>query len=268
MPAYGLLAGTAAVKPASKLPGQVTHRRRRRKRGLNGPSCGVPTGRQTNQPSLRSPKPYNEHATDRGYNAIAFTNAANVWVNQVTVANADTAISLRWVDHATLLGEAACQLASRAKAPVPIPTLYPCQGARATVPVLCIVRCSLRLMPSSRALARAHACSARPPHPPKHTHPSPLCRRHGRQHSAPCRLRRCHPAAPGPPGDFNRHVACCAGAAVSAFLRLCCWPLVPTVLLWQDAHRCLCLPVARHAEVLWRCWLAGAACPCFASLHF
>ena len=56
---------------------------------------------------LRSPKPYGEHSTDRGYNGIAFTNAANVWVNQVTVANADTAISLRWVDHATLLGEAA-----------------------------------------------------------------------------------------------------------------------------------------------------------------
>ncbi|PRW20375.1 40S ribosomal S7 isoform A [Chlorella sorokiniana] len=50
-----------------------------------------------------NPKPYGEHGTDRGYNGIAFTNAANVWVNQVTVANADTAISLRWVDHATLL---------------------------------------------------------------------------------------------------------------------------------------------------------------------
>lgn len=47
---------------------------------------------------------YGDHATDRGYNAIAFTNAANVWVNQVTIANADTAISMRWVDHATLLG--------------------------------------------------------------------------------------------------------------------------------------------------------------------
>lgn len=47
--------------------------------------------------------PYASHGIDRGYNGIGFSSAANVWVNQVAVENADTAVALQFVDHATVM---------------------------------------------------------------------------------------------------------------------------------------------------------------------
>ncbi|KAL4458163.1 hypothetical protein ABPG75_013028 [Micractinium tetrahymenae] len=45
---------------------------------------------------------YGPHASDRGYNAIYLRSAANMWINQVTVLDADSALVLDQVDHATL----------------------------------------------------------------------------------------------------------------------------------------------------------------------
>lgn len=45
---------------------------------------------------------YGAHGSDRGYNAIYLRSAANMWINQVTVLNADNGLALDQVDHATL----------------------------------------------------------------------------------------------------------------------------------------------------------------------
>ncbi|PSC74526.1 band 7 [Micractinium conductrix] len=51
----------------------------------------------------RTPDRYAGHATDRGYNALGFAHAANVWVSQVSILNAENALFMQWVDHASVL---------------------------------------------------------------------------------------------------------------------------------------------------------------------
>ncbi|KAL4431405.1 hypothetical protein ABPG75_006661 [Micractinium tetrahymenae] len=51
----------------------------------------------------RRPSQYTVHSADRGYNAIAFDHAANVWVSQVTILNSENALTMHWVDHASVL---------------------------------------------------------------------------------------------------------------------------------------------------------------------
>ena len=63
-----------------------------------------PAARLTRPPPPCSPLPYGGHAEDRGFNALALANAADVWVRAVTVLNADNALLLQRVDHASLLG--------------------------------------------------------------------------------------------------------------------------------------------------------------------
>ncbi|KAL4856222.1 putative cinnamyl alcohol dehydrogenase 2 [Chlorella vulgaris] len=43
------------------------------------------------------------HFTDRGYNAIEFSNSANMWLNQVTILNSDNAVFVGWTDHSSFL---------------------------------------------------------------------------------------------------------------------------------------------------------------------
>jgi hypothetical protein len=45
------------------------------------------------------------HFTDKGYNALDLSNAANMWVSGVTFVNCDNAIFTDWVDSSTFQGE-------------------------------------------------------------------------------------------------------------------------------------------------------------------
>ncbi|KAL4419397.1 hypothetical protein ABPG77_003371 [Micractinium sp. CCAP 211/92] len=49
-----------------------------------------------------SPGTYGAHGSDQGFNSIFLLAASNVWVKQVTILNADNAVLLHRVDHATL----------------------------------------------------------------------------------------------------------------------------------------------------------------------
>lgn len=48
------------------------------------------------------------HFTDKGYNAIEISYAANMWISQVTILNADNGIFTSFVAHSTFEGAQLC----------------------------------------------------------------------------------------------------------------------------------------------------------------
>lgn len=102
----------------------------------------------------RSPLPYGGHGGDRGFNALALRDAANVWVRGVTVLNADNAALLERVDHASLLGA--------------------CKGAEGVLEQRAWVRDDLGLVRLPQDPQCTRAASVHPPSGyPAHACPSP-----------------------------------------------------------------------------------------------
>ena len=68
------------------------------------------------------------HLADRGYNAIDVQGAADFWIRNVTVLNADNAVFLKRTDRATVRGEQLGQAPGPASVPCPRPSCwqFPC----------------------------------------------------------------------------------------------------------------------------------------------